>query len=202
MCSLMSSLMPVQSGIGCDSHVVRCVVAFHLVQCDGPHPGPHLTERTMREWVNRYQFMDVNKLFGCCGQLFGSNIPLSGSVDDKKLDMLVQQTAYAIHDHCHKPMQVELMFSLINGLRNHYRHVAEVKGPKKRYTGSNSDDEKITERLRKEKMEELSDDASVGSISVLGFRHVYRHKKKTPLMCDEDKADSSSDDDDNDLDKY
>ena len=100
-----------------------------LVEAAGTCTREHV-ERTLHHWVHQYQYAEVNKLFGCCGQLFTSTLPLDPSDEvDKEL---VEDVVGVMQESLCLPQQVEMFFCIVSCCRDGYR-----KWPsKKKYAGS------------------------------------------------------------------
>ena len=107
------------------------------MEIEGHRPGKELnegkTEKALHEWVYRTQYTDINKLFGCSGQLFCSSLPLrtNAFLDPDFIRGFVLDVARAAADATNSPYQTELLFSVIHQARDFYRNLP----PQKRYPG-------------------------------------------------------------------
>ena len=108
-----------------------------MAEIEGRTPGRDLddakTERSLHEWVYRTQYTDINKLFGCSGQLFCSALPLRSNtlLDPDFITEFVLCVAQAAADALSSPYHLEILFSVIHEARYFYRNLP----PQKRYPG-------------------------------------------------------------------
>lgn len=131
------------AGIGCDSHVTRCCRALGLgatTRSNTPRFGSNHAEASLRTWVGRHQYPDINKLLGCCGQLFTQRIGLRASHCNQRL---AEQIGVVLTSHFPKKYQIEMMFSIIANVRAHYMTLPRSQ----RYSGSDSVEVEVDGRV-------------------------------------------------------
>ena len=91
--------------------------------------------KALESWVHFHQYEDVNKLFGCMGQMFTQTLPLRADELGEDTRVSVVRMCEAITQHIHKPYDVALFFSVVKSVRYHYRREERPNGNKK-YAGS------------------------------------------------------------------
>ena len=137
---LWSELLHQPKGIGTDSHVIRAVDGLGLIerkdssQSVGKQSSASAVQKALLTWVPWQQYADVNKLFGCLGQMFTQGIPLRGTPGPTHRDYITTIAA-VIQRHIQSPYDVALFFCIIKSIRSHYRK-EENPHKRKKYKGS------------------------------------------------------------------
>jgi endonuclease III len=105
-------------GIGTDSHVMRVTLAVGMVTVpDGMSATPMLVEESLRQWIPKSRFKDVNRICGGFGQLVVQDISnLNNSKHLTNMEVLVR----SIGDRLHKPYEIQVAFFVISAVRAHY----------------------------------------------------------------------------------
>ena len=104
------------TGIGADVHVMETCAALEFVDAAPgcPNLSPEIAEASLREWVDRRHYKDVNKIVGSFAQLFTRS--LSSSRDRP----LAAKVAKASTDFIHSPYHVSLLWFMVSRIRSHY----------------------------------------------------------------------------------
>jgi endonuclease III len=106
-------------GIGTDSHVMRVALSLGMVTIPGKmrDASPEMVEASLRQWIPKSKFKNVNRVCGGFAQLVVHDINSPSKPDHlKKLITFVR----AIGDRLHKPYELQVVIFVIARLRAHY----------------------------------------------------------------------------------
>jgi endonuclease III len=106
-------------GIGTDSHVMRVALSLGMVTIPAKMrvASPELVETSLRQWIPKRKFKNVNRIFGGFAQLVVHDIHNPNKPDHlKKLSTFVK----AIGDRLHKPYEIQVVIFVVARLRAHY----------------------------------------------------------------------------------
>ena len=139
---LWAEILQQPMGIGTDSHVIRMVDGLGWIFTESTDDDDDIfkrstarnIQRALQSWVPFQQVEDINKIFGCMGQMFTQTMPLRGQLSKENCES-VKDICDAIIQHIHCPKDVSVLFSVLKTIRCHYRREEKPNG-KKKYKGS------------------------------------------------------------------
>ena len=173
--------------------MVRCVLSLNFIQCNDYRPNAMIVEKSLRMWLDPDRYRDINRIFGCCGQLFCSTLPLSkvAEVVDYRLTYATSTVAHVLMEHMHS-RDVALFFAAVATIRRVYRQMANAH-PKKKYRGSPKNDEANRRELQEHAIRE-------GFVGVIAGDNEKGTEDRGDRVDDRDgekgnKADETADDD-------